>query len=157
METNGAQVKKPPSRKQRRKPSTLRKKESRLRREHKWLETHLWHAKRMKMVNRYGFRLADHCNDKGVRAAYRSLVHGCLLSVSEDIFARLCCVSYMPIPFCRICHTTAAMKYPGSKMLSLPASSRFFTQTLVRIKLAASDLESLSETVECFFRVDNPC
>lgn len=84
MESDGGEGKrkKPPNRKQRRKPSKLRGKESRTQREHMWLETHLWHAKRMKMVSRYGYRLADHSSDKGIRAAHRALVDGCLLSVS---------------------------------------------------------------------------
>jgi ribonuclease P/MRP protein subunit POP1 len=38
----------------------------------KWLETHLWHAKRMKMVERWNLKLALHPNQKGVRFAYRS-------------------------------------------------------------------------------------
>jgi hypothetical protein len=74
--------KKHPSRKQRRKPSSLRESYSRRQRTCEWLETHIWHAKRMKMVGRYGFRVAEHCSDKGVRAAHRSLVNGCLMSVS---------------------------------------------------------------------------
>ena len=36
-----------------------------------WLETHIWHAKRMKMIERWGYKLALHCNDKGHRASYR--------------------------------------------------------------------------------------
>lgn len=36
-----------------------------------WLESHIWHAKRMKMVEKWGYKVASKCNDKGVRAAYR--------------------------------------------------------------------------------------
>lgn len=79
-----AKKRKPPSRQQKRKISSLREEYLRRQNEWMWLETHLWHAKRMKMVNRYGFRLAEHCSDKGIRAAYKSLVHGCLLSVSKN-------------------------------------------------------------------------
>ena len=80
--------KKKGSRKQRRKPANLKKEYERRQRKYAWLETHIWHAKRMKMVNKsYGFRLAEHCSDKGVRAAYRSLIHGCMLSVSVVQFA----------------------------------------------------------------------
>ncbi len=79
MDTASVQVK---SRKQRRKASSMRDEYYRRQRKNAWLETHKWHAKRMKMVNKYGFRLAEHCNDKGLRAMQRSLVHGCLMSVS---------------------------------------------------------------------------
>ena len=36
-----------------------------------WLETHIWHAKRMKMRSLWGYKIAIHSNDKGIRAAYR--------------------------------------------------------------------------------------
>lgn len=78
-----ADKKKEPSRKQRRKGRSLREEQRRRERDHVWLETHVWHAKRFKMVDRYGYRLAESASDKGVRAAYRSLMHGCLLSVSD--------------------------------------------------------------------------
>ena len=34
------------------------------------------------MVTKWGYRVAENCNDKGVRAGYRYLRHGSLLSVS---------------------------------------------------------------------------
>ena len=71
-----------PSRRQRRKPRSLCKEYSKRQGDKKWLETHIWHAKRMKMTTKYGYRLAEHCCDKGIRAAHKSLVYGCLLSVS---------------------------------------------------------------------------
>ena len=46
-----------------------------------WLESHIWHAKRMKMGTKWGYKVALKRLDKGVRAAYRSLNRGCLLSV----------------------------------------------------------------------------
>lgn len=70
------------SRKQKRKPSNMKKEYQRRQRRYKWLETHVWHGKRMKMVDKYGFRIADHCSDKGIRQAYLSMTHGCLISVS---------------------------------------------------------------------------
>ena len=36
-----------------------------------WLETHIWHTKRMHIVDKWSDRLAEHCNDKGVRAMYQ--------------------------------------------------------------------------------------
>lgn len=41
-------------------------------REFKWLETHVWHAKRMKMENLWGFRMPMYPNDKGIRATNRA-------------------------------------------------------------------------------------
>ena len=77
------------SRKQRRKPRNLREDSARRQREHIWLETHVWHAKRMHMMDHYGYRVAERNNDKGVRQAYRSLRYGCLLSVSAGIVVDL--------------------------------------------------------------------
>ena len=70
------------SRKQRRKLRNLRDDNTCKQRKNSWLETHIWHAKRMHMMDYYGYRVAERANDKGVRQAYRSLRHGCLLSVS---------------------------------------------------------------------------
>ena len=50
-----------------------------------WLETHIWHTKRMHMVDKWSYRLAEHCNDKGVRATYRYLRHECLVLVSKPL------------------------------------------------------------------------
>lgn len=76
---------KKPSRKQRRKPSNMRQEYQRRQRRYKWLETHIWHARRMKMMDIYGFRIAEHCSDKGIRQAYLSMTHGCLISVSNAL------------------------------------------------------------------------
>ena len=39
----------------------------------------------MHMVDKWSYRLAEHCNDKGVRAKYWYLRHGCLVSVSTPL------------------------------------------------------------------------
>ena len=65
----------------RRKPKNLLEEYTRRQREHVWLETHIWHAKRMKMIDAWGYRLADHPNDKGFRAAYRAVKNNCILQV----------------------------------------------------------------------------
>ncbi|KXS18909.1 POP1-domain-containing protein [Gonapodya prolifera JEL478] len=41
----------------------------------RWLETHVWHAKRMHMVHLWGFKLADHPNDKSTKATHRHALH----------------------------------------------------------------------------------
>ena len=45
-----------------------------------WLETHVWHAKRFHMVERWGYRLADHSNEKGLRAAFRASSEHCMMT-----------------------------------------------------------------------------
>ena len=70
------------SRRFRRKAKCLRKEYVRRQNQKRWLETHIWHAKRMHMVDLFGFRLAEKNAGKGVRAAYRAVQHGCLLHVS---------------------------------------------------------------------------
>ncbi|THV05260.1 POP1-domain-containing protein [Dendrothele bispora CBS 962.96] len=44
-----------------------------------WLETHLWHAKRMHMENMWGYRLAITPTEKAFRPSHRASVHGSIL------------------------------------------------------------------------------
>ncbi|KAF9468581.1 ribonucleases P/MRP protein subunit POP1-domain-containing protein [Collybia nuda] len=44
-----------------------------------WLETHIWHAKRMKMENMWGYRLALHPTEKAYRPSHRASVHGSII------------------------------------------------------------------------------
>ncbi len=81
---NGSADKNKRSRKHRRNTRNLQSTYAQRQRINKWLETHLWHTRRMKMCSKYGFQLSKHCSDKGVRAAYKSLTHGCLISVSTE-------------------------------------------------------------------------
>ena len=78
---DGSKIKR--SRRQHRKPRNLREETIRRQRDHVWLETHLWHAKRMHMRDYYGYRVAETTNDKGIRQTYRSLRYGCLMTVSR--------------------------------------------------------------------------
>ena len=68
----------------RRQPKHLLEEYTRRQRKHVWLETHIWHAKRMKMIDAWGYRLADHPNDKGFRAAYRAAKNNCILQVYTE-------------------------------------------------------------------------
>lgn len=68
-----------PSRKYRRKPSNMMKEYIRRQRSHIWLETHIWHAKRFHMVERYGYKLPLAPCDKSFRACYRATTKHCLL------------------------------------------------------------------------------
>ncbi|OAD72210.1 hypothetical protein PHYBLDRAFT_147182 [Phycomyces blakesleeanus NRRL 1555(-)] len=45
----------------------------------KWLETHMWHVKRMKMVNIWGHRLASHPNMKSSRIFYRAFTQAAVI------------------------------------------------------------------------------
>ena len=44
-----------------------------------WLETHIWHAKRMHMENLWGYRLATTPTEKSFRPSHRASLHGCIL------------------------------------------------------------------------------
>lgn len=48
-----------------------------------WLETHIWHAKRMKMENMWGYRLAVTPTEKSFRPSYRASMHGSILHDSS--------------------------------------------------------------------------
>ncbi|GFR72813.1 ribonucleases P/MRP protein subunit POP1-like [Elysia marginata] len=76
-----------PSRRHRRRPSNLLSEYERRKRKIGWLETHIWHAKRFKMVEKWGYRLALHPNDKSIRACYRAVKHHCLL---QDVSFEAC-------------------------------------------------------------------
>ncbi|KAI0352614.1 POP1-domain-containing protein [Trametes cingulata] len=44
-----------------------------------WLETHIWHAKRMHMENIWGYRLAITPTEKSFRPSHRASIHGSIL------------------------------------------------------------------------------
>ncbi|XP_065204275.1 ribonucleases P/MRP protein subunit POP1 [Planococcus citri] len=44
-----------------------------------WLETHIWHAKRFRMVRKWGYKLAERSCDKRFRASYRATFSHCLI------------------------------------------------------------------------------
>ncbi|XP_077984492.1 ribonucleases P/MRP protein subunit POP1-like [Glandiceps talaboti] len=67
------------SRRHRRKPQNLLKEYQRRSRKYAWLETHIWHAKRFHMAEKWGYKIPQHPNDKSVRAAYRAMAHHCLI------------------------------------------------------------------------------
>ncbi|CAH2091046.1 unnamed protein product [Euphydryas editha] len=68
-----------PSRKYRRRPTNLLEEYNRRQRRNVWLETHIWHAKRFHMIERWGHRLAYRPCDKAFRACYRATSAHCLL------------------------------------------------------------------------------
>lgn len=68
-----------PSRKYRRRPTNLLEEYNRRQRRNVWLETHIWHAKRFHMIERWGHRVAYRPCDKAFRACYRATSAHCLL------------------------------------------------------------------------------
>lgn len=68
-----------PSRKYRRRPTNLLEEYNRRQRRNVWLETHIWHAKRFHMIERWGHRLPYRPCDKAFRACYRATSAHCLL------------------------------------------------------------------------------
>jgi len=75
------------SRKYRRRPRNLLSEYSHRQRDKIWLETHIWHAKRFHMIDKWGYRIASHPNDKCFRANYRAAAKYCLL---QDISYYTC-------------------------------------------------------------------
>lgn len=80
-------INKRPSRKYRRRPRNLLSEYSRRQRNKIWLETHIWHAKRFRMIDKWGYRIANYPNDKCFRANYRAVIKHCLL---QDISYYTC-------------------------------------------------------------------
>ncbi|KAJ0178221.1 hypothetical protein K1T71_006044 [Dendrolimus kikuchii] len=68
-----------PSRKYRRRPTNLLEEYNRRQKRNVWLETHIWHAKRFHMIERWGHRLAYAPCDKSFRACYRASSAHCLM------------------------------------------------------------------------------
>ncbi|KAK7872217.1 hypothetical protein R5R35_001774 [Gryllus longicercus] len=89
LEKNGVPPKtKCPSRKYRRRPQNLLLEYNRRQRNFIWLETHIWHAKRFHMTEKWGYKLARFPNAKTFRACYRASANHCLL---QDI-SYYCCM-----------------------------------------------------------------
>ncbi|XP_072547652.1 ribonucleases P/MRP protein subunit POP1 [Salminus brasiliensis] len=76
------------SRRARRRHGNLLLEFNRRQKKNKWLETHIWHAKRFHMLKRWGYCLGDRPTYKCYRASYRAMSSGCLL---QDL-SYYCCV-----------------------------------------------------------------
>ncbi|XP_003782505.1 ribonucleases P/MRP protein subunit POP1 [Otolemur garnettii] len=61
---------------------------NRRQRKNKWLETHIWHAKRFHMVKKWGYCLGERPTVKSHRACYRAMTNSCLL---QDL-SYYCCL-----------------------------------------------------------------
>lgn len=83
-----------PSRKYRRRPQNLLLEYQRRQREHMWLETHIWHAKRFHMIKKWGYKLPKSSCDKTFRSSYRATVKHCLV---QDISYMDCVEIHGPL------------------------------------------------------------
>ncbi|KAI6171998.1 hypothetical protein M3Y98_00924100 [Aphelenchoides besseyi] len=80
--------KKAPSRLRRRRPNNLRKEYARRESgEFRWLQTHVWHAKRFEMTNLWNFKIPLRCYQRGVRPLMRKLDDGVVMF--DDSYCRL--------------------------------------------------------------------
>ncbi|XP_011309983.1 ribonucleases P/MRP protein subunit POP1 isoform X2 [Fopius arisanus] len=68
-----------PSRKYRRRAQNLLLEYNRRKRSKRWLETHIWHAKRFHMCEKWGYKIANFSNDRGFRASYRAVARHCMM------------------------------------------------------------------------------
>jgi ribonuclease P/MRP protein subunit POP1 len=76
-----------PSRRYRRRPNNLLLEYNKRQSNKFWLETHIWHAKRFNMIEKWGFKLANYSNDRCFRANYRAIKNHCLI---QDISYYTC-------------------------------------------------------------------
>ncbi|XP_008555363.1 ribonucleases P/MRP protein subunit POP1 [Microplitis demolitor] len=80
MEKSGKPgIPKRPSRKYRRRPHNLLSEYKRRQRKCAWLETHIWHAKRFHMTEKWGYKIANFSNDKATRSSYRTVKGHCTI------------------------------------------------------------------------------
>ncbi|XP_060819727.1 ribonucleases P/MRP protein subunit POP1 [Bombus pascuorum] len=75
------------SRRYRRRSRNLLAEYKRRQRNKIWLETHIWHAKRFHMIEKWGYRIASYANDKCFKANYRAVAKHCLM---QDISYYTC-------------------------------------------------------------------
>ncbi|ORX59994.1 POP1-domain-containing protein [Piromyces finnis] len=70
---------KPKNRKDKRKSGTIVDEYNRRSLNVKWLETHVWHSKRMKMDEKWGYKIAEYPREKGRKIIYKDEKCTCLL------------------------------------------------------------------------------
>ncbi|KRZ79663.1 Lissencephaly-1 -like protein [Trichinella papuae] len=87
---NAKLKKKPPNRSRRRRPSNLLREYVRRQKKCRWLETHIWHAKRFRMVEAWSFKLALGSFQRSWRATFRDAAkHATMRDVSHMLLLRL--------------------------------------------------------------------
>jgi ribonuclease P/MRP protein subunit POP1 len=76
MKLSGHEAPKKPPRRLRRKPKNLLNEYTRRNQKYKWLETHIWLAKRMRMRRMWGWKVPEKASERGVRAGYHASRYG---------------------------------------------------------------------------------
>lgn len=80
MQKSGMPVsQKRPSRKYRRRARNLEEEYTKRSSKYRWLPTHIWHAKRFKIIEKWGYKLPYSPCDKAFRACYRAVAQHCLI------------------------------------------------------------------------------
>jgi ribonuclease P/MRP protein subunit POP1 len=131
--------KKPPCRRRWRRTHSIQAMAVQRQRGKRWLETHIWHAKRAKMADLWGFRLALHPNEKCLRSCLRAALsedpaaapflhdasYEAALEVAGPLRAMLACLGDAVFgdldwdPHLALCHGQASL-YDGSHRLVCP-------------------------------------
>ena len=53
-----------------------------------WMETHIWHAKRFKMVEKWGVKMPQRCSDKSDRSTYRLSQHQSAVIMDKSYYPK---------------------------------------------------------------------
>lgn len=72
-------IKKPPCRRRMRRTRDIQEMSEKRQTDKRWLETHIWHARRAKMVDIWGHRLALHPNEKCLRSSFKASQTGAFI------------------------------------------------------------------------------
>lgn len=72
-------IKKPPCRRRSRRPKNIVESFGRRTKDKRWLETHIWHAKRARMENMWGYRIALRSNEKCRKSCIRASRNACFM------------------------------------------------------------------------------
>lgn len=54
-----------------------------------WMETHIWHAKRFKMAERWGVKYPQRCSDKSDRSTYRLSQHDSAVIIDKSYYCHI--------------------------------------------------------------------
>ena len=53
------------------------------------METHIWHAKRFKMAERWGVKYPQRCSDKSDRSTYRLSQHDSAVIIDKSYYTHI--------------------------------------------------------------------
>ncbi|GAA97132.1 uncharacterized protein L969DRAFT_94124 [Mixia osmundae IAM 14324] len=96
----------------------------------KWLETHVWHAKRMKMVERWGYKLAEKPTEKCFRAAYRATFSDQGCTVHDSSYFTHVSLQGSQEELGRVLNLLMPILKPSPTALRFMAGARHFENTI---------------------------